>query len=61
MKQTVINKTTYGGMYVDKHFLILNTGIELQVPPQEWHEYKIGEEYPKLGAKKIKKSIYGKR
>jgi hypothetical protein len=46
-KQIITNKTTYGGMLVDKYFFIFNDGTEVQVPYKEWSFYKIGEEYPR--------------
>jgi hypothetical protein len=47
MKQIVIDKTVYGGMLVEKYFLILDDGIDIQVPYREWELYNKGDEYPK--------------
>lgn len=49
-KQTIINKTIYGGMLVDKYFFIFDDGTDVQVPYKEWSFYKIGEEYPRKKA-----------
>jgi hypothetical protein len=46
-KQIVIDKTVYGGMLVEKYFLVLDNGIDLQVPYREWELYQKGDEYPK--------------
>jgi hypothetical protein len=46
-KQIVIDKTVYGGMLVEKYFLVLDNGIDLQVSYREWELYQKGDEYPK--------------
>jgi hypothetical protein len=46
-KQIVVDKTVYGGMLVEKYFLVLNNGIDIQVPYGEWELYQKGDEYPK--------------
>jgi len=46
-KQIVIDKTVYGGMLVEKYFLILEDGTDIQVPYSEWELYQKGDEYPK--------------
>jgi ribosomal protein S2 len=45
-KQKIINKRIWGGMLTNKYFLILEDGTDIQVSPQEWETYSIGEEYP---------------
>jgi hypothetical protein len=47
MKQIIIDKTVYGGMLVEKYFLILDDGTDIQVPYREWELYNKGDEYPK--------------
>ena len=42
----IINKTIYGGMLVDKYFLILDDRTEIQVRFSEWEKYQKGDEYP---------------
>ena len=42
----IINKTIYAGMLVDKYFLILDDGTEIQVRFSEWEKYQKGDEYP---------------
>lgn len=39
------NKTFYGGYLVDKYFLILEDGTQVQVPFKEWESYKRGDNY----------------
>ena len=39
------NKTFYGGYLVDKYFLILEDGTQVQVPFTEWESYKRGDNY----------------
>jgi len=46
-KQIVIDKTVWGGMLVEKYFLILEDGTDIQVPYREWELYQKGDEYPK--------------
>jgi hypothetical protein len=46
-KKIISNKTTYGGMLVDKYLFIFDDGTDMQVPYKEWSFYKIGEEYPR--------------
>jgi len=46
-KQIVIDKTVWGGMLVEKYFLILEDGTDIQVPYKEWELYQKGDEYPK--------------
>ncbi len=46
-KQVVVDKTVHGGMLVEKYFLVLDNGIDLQVPYKEWELYQKGDEYPK--------------
>lgn len=46
MNKKIINKTIYGGMLVDKYFLILDDGTEIQVRFSEWEKYQKGDEYP---------------
>jgi hypothetical protein len=40
-------KTIYGGYLVDKYFLILEDGTQIQVPFCDWERYKVGEVYNK--------------
>jgi hypothetical protein len=47
MKQIIIDKTVYGGMLVEKYFLILDDGTDIQVPYREWELYNKGDDYPK--------------
>jgi regulator of replication initiation timing len=47
MKQIIVDKIVYGGMLVEKYFLILDDGTDLQVPYREWELYNKGDEYPK--------------
>jgi hypothetical protein len=47
MKQIIIDKTVYGGMLVEKYFLILEDGTNIQLPYREWELYNKGDEYPK--------------
>ncbi len=44
-KKIIADKTIYGGMYVDKYFFIFKDGSDLQVSPQEWDQYKSGDQY----------------
>jgi hypothetical protein len=44
-KKTIIDKTVYGGMMVDKYFLHFNDGTDMQVSPREWDQLKVGDEY----------------
>ena len=44
-KQIIINKTTYGGMLVDKHFLHFNDGTDMQVSSYDWNQLKVGDTY----------------
>jgi archaellum component FlaC len=46
-KKTIIDKTCYGGMMVDKYFLHFDDGTDEQISPEEWDQYKVGEKYPK--------------
>jgi len=46
-KQIVIDKTVWGGMLVEKYFLVLDNGVDIQVPYKEWELYQKGDEYPK--------------
>ncbi len=46
-KQIVVEKIVHGGMLVEKYFLILDDGTDLQVPYREWELYNKGDEYPK--------------
>jgi hypothetical protein len=46
MNKKIVNKTIYAGMLVDKYFLILDDGTELQVRFDEWEKYKKGDQYP---------------
>jgi uncharacterized protein with HEPN domain len=46
-KQIVIDKIVYGGMLVEKYFLVLDDGMDFQVPYREWELYQKGDEYPK--------------
>lgn len=39
------NKTIYGGLFVDKHYLILEDGTQVQVPFKEWESYKKGDNF----------------
>ena len=41
----ITNKTTYGGMLVDKYFVILDNGEDVQVSSAEWDNYEIGDEW----------------
>jgi hypothetical protein len=38
-------KTIYGGYLVNKYFLILENGTQVQVPFRDWEKYKIGDIY----------------
>jgi hypothetical protein len=38
-------KTVYGGMLVNKYFLILEDDTQIQVPFKEWESYNIGDVY----------------
>jgi predicted transcriptional regulator len=46
-KKIIVDKTVYGGMLVEKYFLILEDGTDIQVPYREWELYQKGDEYPK--------------
>lgn len=39
------NKTVYGGMLVDKYFLILEDDTQIQVSFKEWESYNVGDIY----------------
>jgi len=41
-KKTIIDKTVYGGTFVDKYFFIFDDGTDMQVPLKVWDEYEIG-------------------
>jgi hypothetical protein len=41
-KKTIIDKTVYGGTFVDKYFFIFNDGTDMQVPLRVWDEYEVG-------------------
>jgi len=38
-------KTIYGGMMVDKYYLILEDDTQVQVPFSEWESYNRGDNY----------------
>lgn len=38
-------KTIYGGFLVDKYYLILEDGNQVQVPLSEWESYNKGDNY----------------
>lgn len=38
-------KTIYGGLFVDKYYLILEDGTQVQVPFKEWESYNKGDNY----------------
>ena len=38
-------KTIYGGYLVDKYYLILEDGTQIQVPFSEWESHKAGDNY----------------
>ena len=47
MKQKkIVEKRIYGGMLVDKYFLIFDDGMEIQVHFHEFEMYRKGDEYP---------------
>ena len=47
MKQKrIIDKKIYGGMLVDKYFLVFDDGMEIQVHFHEFEMYRKGDEYP---------------
>ena len=38
-------KTIYGGLFVDKYYLILEDDTQVQVSFKEWEKYKVGDIY----------------
>ena len=44
-KKTIIDKTVYGGTFVDKYFFIFDDGTDMQVPFYEWDQLKAGDTY----------------
>lgn len=38
-------KTIYGGLLVDKYYLILEDDTQVQVPFKEWESYNKGDNY----------------
>lgn len=45
-KQLIIDKSVYGGMLVEKYFLKLEDGADIQLPYNEWTLHQIGSMYP---------------
>lgn len=45
-KQLIVDKRVYGGMLVEKYFLILEDGTDIQLPYNEWTLHQIGSMYP---------------
>jgi hypothetical protein len=44
-KKTIIDKTVYGGTFVDKYFFIFDDGTDMQVPSRVWDEYEVGSTF----------------
>jgi hypothetical protein len=47
MQQLIIDKEVHGGMLVEKYFLILEDGTDIQLPYQEWRLYAVGSMFPR--------------
>ena len=45
-------------MMVDKYFLHFDDGTDEQISPEEWDQYKVGEEYPKEESLEAVDKIY---
>jgi hypothetical protein len=47
MQQLIVDKEVHGGMLVEKYFLILEDGTEIQLPYPEWRLYTVGSMFPR--------------
>jgi len=36
-------KTYYAGLFIDKYFLILEDGAQIQLPFKDWESYNVGD------------------
>jgi len=45
-------KTVYAGYLVDKYFLILEDGTEVQVPFCDWEKYNVGDVFQDISLTK---------
>lgn len=44
MKRKIKDKTIYGGLFVDKYYIILDDGEDYQVTQKEFDKLKVGDE-----------------
>ena len=42
----IVNKTVYGGLFVDKSYFVVDNGEDIQVSSEDWDEYEIGDKWP---------------
>jgi uncharacterized protein YlxW (UPF0749 family) len=42
----IIDKKIHKDIHTEQHYFIFDNNTDLQVPPKEWNEYKVGDIYP---------------